>query len=101
MIIINGQQTKFDQKYTSKASASGELIKAIYLLVSAKQDNNINLKDKLGNQNKKSLDISKIVQVTVFVKELENTKTCNVLYNFQICLTYYNFVIFHFLNFFQ
>lgn len=100
MIILNGQQTKFDQKYTSKASASGGLIKAIYLLVSAKQDNNINLKDKLGNQNKKSLDISKIVQVTVFVKELENTKTCNV-YNFQISLTYYNFVIFHFLNFFQ
>lgn len=65
MMILNGQQTKFDQKYTSKASASGELIKAIYLLVSAKQDNNINLKDKLGNQNKKSLDISKIVQVTV------------------------------------
>lgn len=100
MIILNGQQTKFDHKYTSKASASGELIKAIYLLVSAKQDNNINLKDKLGNQNKKSPDISKIVQVTVFVKELENTKTCNV-YNFQICLTYYNFVIFYFLNFFQ
>lgn len=67
MIILNGRWTKFDQKYTSKASASGELLSAFYLLVSAKQDNNINLKDKIGNQNKKSLDISKIVQVTVFV----------------------------------
>lgn len=45
-------QNKFDQKYTSKASSSGELIKAFYILVSAKQNNNINLKTKLETKIK-------------------------------------------------
>lgn len=51
-IIWNGHRTKFDHKYTSKASASGELIKAFYILVSAKQNNNINLKTKLETKIK-------------------------------------------------